>query len=305
MNKFRILVLDGGGSKGIYTLGVLKELEMKLGKSLWKHFDLIYGTSTGSIIGSLIALGKDVDTIKSLYLKYIPEIMQAWGKGRKSALLKDCGEKVFGTQTFGDFRTNIGIVALNLNTQEPIIFKNNKLQAHGMKHSFEEGFGCTISEAVQCSCSAYPVFDIKKIKTTNKGDLDVIDGGYIANNAILYALIDAHKAFGRAEEDIQVLSIGVGNYIDKPLDWKWSILKRTQIMKLIEKVLATNSNSNVKMAKLLYPNLSTVRISDTFNEPEYGTNLIEADADKLEKLYNLGKRSYATHEKELNEMFKG
>ncbi|MBA3011117.1 MAG: patatin, partial [Desulfobacula sp.] len=48
--EFKILVLDGGGSKGVYTLGVLKELEMKLGGLLYEHFDLIYGTSTGSII---------------------------------------------------------------------------------------------------------------------------------------------------------------------------------------------------------------------------------------------------------------
>ena len=30
--KFRILALDGGGSKGVYTLGVLRELEMKFVK---------------------------------------------------------------------------------------------------------------------------------------------------------------------------------------------------------------------------------------------------------------------------------
>ena len=52
-----ILVLDGGGSKGVYTIGVLKELELKLSKPLCESFDLIYGTSTGSIIAALIGLG--------------------------------------------------------------------------------------------------------------------------------------------------------------------------------------------------------------------------------------------------------
>ena len=45
----RILTLDGGGSKGFYTLGVLHELEAMLGSRLHERFDLIYGTSTGSI----------------------------------------------------------------------------------------------------------------------------------------------------------------------------------------------------------------------------------------------------------------
>ena len=54
---FRILCLDGGGAKGFYTLGVLKEIEGMLGCPLHKRFDLVFGTSTGAIIAALIALG--------------------------------------------------------------------------------------------------------------------------------------------------------------------------------------------------------------------------------------------------------
>lgn len=60
----RILRLDGGGAKGFYTLGVLKQLEALLGdKPLSEQFDLIFGTSTGAIIASLLALGYKVDDI--------------------------------------------------------------------------------------------------------------------------------------------------------------------------------------------------------------------------------------------------
>lgn len=54
----RILSLDGGGAKGFYTIGVLKGLEGLLGAPLHKHFDLVFGTSTGSIIAALICLGQ-------------------------------------------------------------------------------------------------------------------------------------------------------------------------------------------------------------------------------------------------------
>jgi len=39
----RILSLDGGGAKGFYTLGVLKEIEGMLGCPLYKRFDLVSG----------------------------------------------------------------------------------------------------------------------------------------------------------------------------------------------------------------------------------------------------------------------
>jgi predicted acylesterase/phospholipase RssA len=51
--RCRILSLDGGGAKGFYTLGVLKEIEAMLGCPLHTRFDLIFGTSTGAIIATL------------------------------------------------------------------------------------------------------------------------------------------------------------------------------------------------------------------------------------------------------------
>ncbi|MDH4212277.1 MAG: patatin-like phospholipase family protein, partial [candidate division WOR-3 bacterium] len=70
----RILALDGGGAKGFYTLGVLKEIEGMLKCPLYKRFDLVFGTSTGAIIASLIALGYEVDQIHELYKKHVPTV---------------------------------------------------------------------------------------------------------------------------------------------------------------------------------------------------------------------------------------
>jgi patatin-like phospholipase/acyl hydrolase len=71
----RILSLDGGGAKGFYTLGVLNQLEVLLGgRSLCEQFDLIFGTSTGAIIASLLALGKSVAEIRELYKTHVPHL---------------------------------------------------------------------------------------------------------------------------------------------------------------------------------------------------------------------------------------
>ena len=54
---FKILSLDGGGIKGIYSAQFLARCEQELtaGKPLASYFDMIAGTSTGGII----ALGLD------------------------------------------------------------------------------------------------------------------------------------------------------------------------------------------------------------------------------------------------------
>jgi predicted patatin/cPLA2 family phospholipase len=302
-NLFKILVLDGGGSKGIYTLGILNELELKLGNTLDNHFDLIYGTSTGSIIGSLIALGKPIKEIKKLYIEHIPAIMSQNTRKAKSEALKELADKTFGTATFDSFKTDIGIVALNFDTQNPLVFKSNVSQAHGMKHSFVPGFGCSISDAVQSSCSAYPIFDYKILDTLNQGIIKTIDGGFIANNATLFALIDADKAFKVDNHSIRVISVGTGKFVEKPVKGFLKYLKYFNIVKFIDTVLLSSTNTNVVLTKLIYPHIKLVRLNDTYSEPEYGTNMVEQDLIKLEKLFQLGRTCFAKYESELDSLF--
>jgi patatin-like phospholipase/acyl hydrolase len=70
----RVLSLDGGGAKGFYTLGVLKEIEAMVGQPICECFDLIFGTSTGGIIAGL--LGYRVHEVHALYKQHVPAIMR-------------------------------------------------------------------------------------------------------------------------------------------------------------------------------------------------------------------------------------
>ena len=56
---FKILSLDGGGIKGIYSAQFLArcEQELTVGKPVASYFDMIAGTSTGGIIALGLALG--------------------------------------------------------------------------------------------------------------------------------------------------------------------------------------------------------------------------------------------------------
>jgi patatin-like phospholipase/acyl hydrolase len=300
--KLNILVLDGGGSKGVYTIGVLKELELRLGSPLHEHFGLVFGTSTGSIIAALIALGYDIPKIEELYLSLIPKIMNKNSKGGRSKALKEEALKIFGSQKFDAFKTNIGIVALNFETQMPLVFKTDIQQAHGMKQSFKPGFDCTIETALRCSSAAYPFFEKVKIKTENHGEIEVVDGGFIANNSTLYSMIDAYKALNYDESNINLLNVGVGQYVEKSSGIKHKFLKLFGIYNFVEKVLTANTNSNTIISKLLFPNLNMLRISDSFPEPKHGTNMLESDLKKLRKMIQLGRSSYAKHEKQLENL---
>ena len=99
-NLCRILSLDGGGAKGFYTLGVLKEIEAMIGCPLHKRFDLVFGTSTGAIIATLIALGYEVDQIHKLYKEHVPTIMSRKTRKGRTQALKNLVAVVFANRTF-------------------------------------------------------------------------------------------------------------------------------------------------------------------------------------------------------------
>src|SRR5258708_30056932 len=204
---YRVLTLDGGGAKGFYTLGVLREVEGLVGMPLHEKFDLIFGTSTGAIIAAMLALGHSVDEIHTLYKKHVVTVMACKTPEEKTASLKALAVEVFKEQTFEDVKTGIGIVTTKWINDRPMVFKGSKEQAHGRQGTFKPGFGCTIADAVQASCSAYPFFE-RKMVNTPLGDFELIDGGVFANKPKLYALADVTGPLGKARADIRGVSHG-------------------------------------------------------------------------------------------------
>jgi predicted acylesterase/phospholipase RssA len=296
----RILSLDGGGAKGFYTLGVLKEIEAMIGCPLCKRFDLVFGTSTGAIIAALIALGYEVDEIHELYKKHVPRIMEARGPEEKSKALEELATIVFKDKRFDAVKTGIGIVTTRWVTEKPMIFKGSAGQAYGRTGTFTPGFGCTISDAVQASCSAYPFF-ARKMVTTAAGDrVELIDGGYCANNPTLYAIADAVIALKMTHTNLRVVSVGVGVYPQPPLSFKmWLARKFLLSVRLLQKTMEINTQSMDQLRVILFKDIPTIRISDTFERPEMATDLFEHDLNKLNILRQRGGESFASREAEL------
>jgi predicted acylesterase/phospholipase RssA len=299
-NIFRILALDGGGAKGFYTLGVLKEIEGMLRCPLYKRFNLVFGTSTGAIISSLIALGYEIDNIHSLYKKHVPTVMSAKSKCSRSGALSKLAEEVFADSSFGDVKTDIGVVAARWIMEKPMIFKSSIEQAHGRKGTFIPGFGVSIADAVQASCSAYPFFNRKIIPTATGDTVELIDGGYCANNPTLYAIADAVGPLKREPKDIRVVNVGVGVYPEpKPGIKMWFAKKYLVSVQLLQKTLDINTQSMDQLRSILFKDIPTIRISDTFEKPEMATDLMEHDLNKLNILWQRGRESFAKNEAQL------
>ena len=72
---YRVLSLDGGGMRGLYTASVLQSLVNRFSRSnsgnkdIGKGFDLIAGTSTGGILACGLAAGVPIKNIIELYSK--------------------------------------------------------------------------------------------------------------------------------------------------------------------------------------------------------------------------------------------
>lgn len=301
---YKILCLDGGGAKGFYSLGVLREIEAMAGKRLHELFDLVFGTSTGAIIAALISQGFSVDDIHHLYKDHVPKIMQRKGAAEKSKVLAHLTDEVFGNAMFGDVKTAVGIVTTKWVIERPMIFKGNVSQAHGRIGTFVPGFGVRISDAVQASCSAFPFFNRKTVHTAAGDSVELVDGGYCANNPTLYAIADATSALGNLHEDLRVVSIGVGKYPEPKRAFfsKMRLAKYFQSVQLLQKTLEINTQSMDQLRAILFKDVQTIRISDTFEKPEMATDLFEHNLLKLNILRQRGMESFASRESELNNL---
>lgn len=288
---FRVLSLDGGGAKGFYTLGALKEIEALVGCRLSEKFDLIYGTSTGAIIGALLGLGKTVDEVEALYRKHVITVMARWLPSQKTAALEALAAEVFEDLKFDAFKTNVGIVGTRWNEERPIIFKTNRRQAFLGKATFEPGFGCTIGDAVVASCSAYPFFKKKFVTTSGGEKIEVRDGGFVANNPTLYAIVDATESFGYSRNNVRVISIGVGEYPPPKLP-AWSVRKwasKLPTMVFLQKTMEISTQSMDQLRKVLFRDVETVRIHAKYTQPDMATDMLEIDKEKLGLLWQRGR----------------
>lgn len=235
----RILALDGGGIRGALTLGYLKRIEDILRKQhdddpdfrLCDYFDLIGGTSTGSIIASCLAIGMKVDDIKNMYFelggKIFAKEYKWWNVFEVGKFIKgsyDAGplekelQKVFGEITLESdkIKTGLCIVAKRADTNSvwPLINHPGGKYFNGTNGKNKD---IPLWKAVRASAAA-PTYFIPQLIEVGGGmhTAAFVDGGVsMANNPSLQLLMVAtlngfpfHWKMG--EENILLVSVGTG-----------------------------------------------------------------------------------------------
>lgn len=243
-NKFKILSIDGGGARGIIPAYILKRIadEFEI-DNFYDEFDLIVGTSTGSIIAAGLALGEPIEKIHDLYLNEAENIFSIkngiyggivlkprYRKDKLVELLK----RVFKDKKMKDSKTRLMIPATDLTNGNVYIHKSN------YDEKFVRDKNILVYKAVLSSCSAPIYFKPEKIKENYL----LADGGLWANNPALLAYTEGISKLGVDHESINILSLGTGigeKYYDiNQKSWGALNLKK----KLIDLVLNLQSINN-------------------------------------------------------------
>ena len=161
---FHILALDGGGARGIYPAQVLARIEQSLGVSIAGCFDLIAGTSTGSIVAGAGAAGIPMDDVVGLFEAESSRIFRK--RPLRSFLLQsrysrepieDVVQRCVGSLTLGEISTPLMITGSDLQTGGVHVFKSAYLGDLGEPYLRD---GATLlSDAILASCAAPTYFD--------------------------------------------------------------------------------------------------------------------------------------------------
>jgi len=232
--KFKILSLDGGGVRGYLSIRILENIEQHLNKKegndipIGLRFDLIAGTSTGAIIAGLLAIGKSAKEIRKLYENDIPVIFgQEMRRKTVSSIffpkykpneLQKRAKSYFEDLIFEDVKTDLIVTSVDISTMTPRFYKSDFADKN--KRRADE----KLADAIVASASAPVYFPVARdLKHSDY----LIDGGIVANNPSMVALIDS-LTFERESkrqvpkpkslEDVLLLSIGTGEQTEKPYD---------------------------------------------------------------------------------------
>ncbi len=186
------LCLSGGGVKGAAHIGVLKALEEEKIK-----IDYISGTSSGSIIATLYAIGYKPEEIYNIFIQYCKKIKYidtkniiklifglifnqkiiieglSEGKAIEKLMKKVCNEK--NITNIKEIKFPLLIPSVDLYNGTVYIFSSQKNRST-YSNNIEYIYDMDISKAVRASCSYPGVFSPCKYNNTK-----LIDGGIREN----------------------------------------------------------------------------------------------------------------------------
>lgn len=254
---FRVLSLDGGGMRGVYTSTYLGELADAFARKrrvpaldVGRGFDLIVGTSTGGIVACALAAGVPLRDVVSLYQEHGRSIFPmklpsrlglalitqlftrpaALASGAKT--LREVLEARFGIETLEEVYTRrriaLAITAVEMNRHHSWVFKTpHHPNTNGRDNRYRLADVCLATTAAPLFRSLAPLDD----PHGGPSYFVFADGGLWANNPVIVGLVEALELAAPAQP-IEVFALGTcgrpaGQRIDRAkihrglLGWKF------------------------------------------------------------------------------------
>jgi uncharacterized protein len=237
----RILALDGGGLRGILSLGLLQAIENILRERhhagddfrLCHYFDLIAGTSTGAIIAATLALGWKVEEIRSRYMMLGERVFTRSllrqgvlrAKYDEDTLIAEL-KKVYGAKTTlggPELQTGLLVMTKRIDTGSPWPISNNPRGVYfAARPNGVLGDGAyPLWQVVRASTAAPAYFDPQEITIARaaRGKSvtgEFVDGGVSPFNnpaliAMMYATMIGYRInWPTGADKLLVVSIGTG-----------------------------------------------------------------------------------------------
>lgn len=314
-NKFKILSIDGGGIKGVFPAMYLMLIEAELEKRnngknrIYQYFDLITGTSTGGIIALALSFGIPSKEIYHLYLdnaklifgnKSRWLIQKIFNSSHKSDSLEKIIRQKFQEYNEGidprlaDCKTDVCIPIYDLLKGNPSVLKSPYHEA------FTRDFHIPAYQAAMATSAAPTYFNPYSNSYVDLNNIErefanKVDGGVMANNPTLVALLETSKAFKKDISELEILSIGTGykKFTDGASSKRWGLhywMLKNGRKRLIELFMQSQSQLVANYMSLLQKGIDK-RERDNFTYDRIDTSLtpdsdMEMDESRVELIKN-------------------
>ena len=232
----RLLALDGGGVRGLITLGILETLEARLrdtvedktGFRLCDWFDYIAGTSTGAIIATGLARGMAVAELIDFYQRCGVQmfakshLLERWKCFYQADPLREQLRRAFGEHTTLEpehLRCLLLIVTRNASTDSPWPISSNPFAKYNAPDRSDCNLRIPLWQLVRASTAApiyFPPEIVRLDPTDNTRSFTFVDGGLTPYNnpAFLLYRMATQPAFrlnwAASEGDLLLVSVGTG-----------------------------------------------------------------------------------------------
>jgi hypothetical protein len=229
LQKHKLLALDGGGIRGVLSLGILARIEEIVRKPLGDYFDYIGGTSTGAIIATGLALGFSVSRLQEFYddcgpMMFEPRFLLRRYKSQYTSdpLRKKLMETFGADRTLGspDLKPRLLIMTRNWTTDSPWPVSNNPAAKYNDCNRPDCNLNIPLWQLVRASTAA-PTYFPPEVLNWDKADSSksfaFVDGGITPYNNPAFQLFrmatlpEYRLRWETGEDKMLIVSVGTGS----------------------------------------------------------------------------------------------